>query len=101
MKARSQIFKISTILCCLREALDEKPFTFTVQPEDIKLASSIVKVSLQIHELMSAATKPAKEGRKRKAQAENLFSEEDINEEVIIAGAFKIKRIYDEVDENK
>lgn len=100
MKARSQIFKISTIISCLREALDEKPFTFTVEPEDIKLAYSIVRVSLKIHELIDSATKPAKEDRKRKAESENLFTEEEITEEILITGAYKIKRIYDNLDEN-
>ena len=99
MKARSQIFKIATIISCLREALDEKAFTFIVQEEDIKLAYNIVKVSLQIHELIAASSKAASEGRKKK-MPEDLISEDEISEEIIIAGAFKIKRIFDELDEN-
>ena len=55
MKARSQIFRVSAIVSCLREALSEVPFPYTVIPDDIRIAYSIIQVSLKIHEVLAEA----------------------------------------------
>ena len=55
MKARSQIFRVSAIVSCLREALNKVPFTYMVISDDIQIAYSIIQVSLKIHEVLAEA----------------------------------------------
>ena len=101
MKARSQIFRVSAIVSCLREALNKVPFTYMVISDDIQIAYSIIQVSLKIHEVLAEAMSATTTGESAlKKSIGPLLTEEQIDESLLISGAFKIKRLYDLADEN-
>ena len=101
MKARSQIFRVSAIVSCLREALNKVPFTYTVISDDIWIAYSIIQVSLKIHEVLAEAMSASSTGESAlKKSIGPLLTEEQIEESLLISGAFKIKRLYNLADES-
>ena len=89
---------MATIVSCLREALDEVPFTYTVKSEDLEIAYSIVQVSLKIHEVLAEAGSTGESAQKELNKT--LLTEDEIDEGILISGALKIKRLYEELDEN-
>ena len=101
MKARSQIFRVSAIVSCLREALNKVPFTYMVISDDIQIAYSIIQVSLKIHEVLAEAMSASstRESALKKSIGP-LLTEEQMDESLLISGAFKIKRLYNLADES-
>ena len=63
-KAETNVFKLSAVLACLRESLEESTNSnysgpdFTVQPQDFKAAAEIVKFSVEIFGAMKNPTFP-------------------------------------------